>query len=227
MLRDMMYPLADGFVFQTAEAQRYFSKKIQKRSTIIANPIKANLPEPFEGERTDRVVALGRLEPQKNYPLLFRAFKRVAEKRDGLTLDIYGGGSQQENLAKLIAEMGMENKIFLRGISANVHDEVLDASAFVLSSDFEGMPNALMEAMAIGLPCISTDCPCGGPEFLIDNEVNGLLVPVKDEEALVNALERVLSDKNFSQRISENAVKLREECNLERIADKWLEFIEK
>jgi glycosyltransferase involved in cell wall biosynthesis len=112
------------------------------------------------------------------------------------------------------------------GFCRDVHSRIADAALYVMSSDFEGMPNALMEAMSIGLPCISTDCPCGGPKMLIENRVNGILVPVRDVSALEREMDFMLSSPDKAKEMGENAVKIRDMLSSEGIAQQWLSFIE-
>ena len=120
----------------------------------------------------------------------------------------------------------MENRIFLPGVVENVKEKIYDSSLFVMTSDYEGMPNALMEAMALGLPVISTDCPCGGPKFLIENNINGILVEPNDIDELKNAIIKVLSDEGYSKMIAQNASEISEKLNPVKINDCWKTFIE-
>ena len=128
-------------------------------------------------------------------------------------------------MEKLISQLNMKNRIFLPGKTDNIKEEIYDTSLFVLSSDYEGMPNALMEAMALGLPVISTDCPCGGPKFLIENKKNGILVPVNDEKKLKEEIENVLKDKELARELSSNANKICIELNPIEINKKWEKYI--
>lgn len=186
--RNVLYNLSDGVVFQTPDAQHYFSSRIQSKGVIINNPIKPDLPEPFTGERKKCIVATGRLENQKNYTLLFEAFAVFRQKYPEYTLDIYGEGSLLKQLKQLTVDLKIDKQTTFKGVVANWHQEARDANMYILSSDYEGMPNALMEALAIGLPCIATNCPCGGPRLLIENGVNGLLIPVNDKDALIKCM---------------------------------------
>ena len=127
----------------------------------------------YIGERTKRIVAVGRLEAQKNYPLLIKAFYLISNEFKDYIVEIYGEGQERSELSKLINELNLNNRVLLMGRHSDVHERIKDASLYVLSSDYEGMPNALMEAMALGLPCIATNCSGGGPKTLITNEVNG------------------------------------------------------
>lgn len=220
----ILYPLADGFVFQTQEAKEYFSKKIQKNSIVIPNPINKDfLCEPYNGEREKNIVTVGRLEKQKNHKLLIQAFSKLPKEFQEYKLIIYGEGSLRNELQEQINTLGLENRIIIAGQVEDVKKEIYKASVFVLSSDYEGMPNALMEAMALGIPCISTDCPCGGPKFLIKNGYNGYLVPVNNIEELSKVIKEVLENNQID--ISKNANKIIEDLNPSKINKKWQEYI--
>ena len=218
-------PLADGCVFQTAQAQAWFPQKLQKRSAIILNEVNESF---FKTERTGakHVVSLGRLSAQKNYAMLIRAFGRIAGKHPDQDLLIYGKGDHAEMLEQMIGELGLQERVKLMGVTTKVHDVHSKAGVFVLSSDYEGMPNALMEAMAVGVPSISTDCPCGGPEMLIRDGENGLLVPVGDEEAMAAALDKLLSDPHLAQKMGEQARADAQRYTPEKIFKKWKAFID-
>ena len=123
--------------------------------------------------------------------------------------------------------MHLGNRVFFKGNYSPIYDKLKDASLFVLSSDYEGMPNALMEAMALGIPCISTDCDGGGAKFLIENNVNGLLVPKGDVIALANAMQIILSDSDKAKKLGLEAAKIQKKLAPEVIYRKWEEFIEK
>lgn len=161
-LMKVLYPLADGFVFQTEDAKQYFAKKIQEKSIIIPNPIKKEFLNKniYTGDRDKIIVSVGRLEVQKNHNLLIDAFYDINDQIRDYKLIIYGEGSLRTMLQKKINSYGMKDRILLPGITNNIIDKIEKAKLFILSSNYEGMPNALMEAMALGIPSISTDCPC-------------------------------------------------------------------
>lgn len=172
----ILLPMADGCVFQTSDAQRWFPAKLQKKSKIIYNAVKEDFynveRKPIRGE----IVTCGRLTEQKNHAMLIDAFARVKKKYPFVTLKIYGEGDLRKELHKQILDLNLDDNVFLMGATNNVERVLETADLFVLSSDYEGMPNALMEAMAVGVPCVSTDCPCGGPrELLGDNSRNKLV----------------------------------------------------
>lgn len=226
-LRKVAYFNADHFVFQTPDAQAYFSQRIQKKATIVLNPLSGHIPEPFNGEREKRIVSVCRLNRQKNIPLLVRAFSDFAKQYPDYTLEIYGDGSIRKDMEILIDEMNMANRIFLKGFCHDVHQKIRNASMFVLSSDYEGMPNALMEAMAIGLPCISTDCPCGGPRMLIKHGQNGLLVPVANQERLTDAMCYMVEHPEMALEMGRCAEEIRVKAEAKQIASEWEKLIDK
>ena len=230
ILSKILYPKTDGIVFQTEEAKKYFNRKIQNKSVIIPNPIKKEFftNEQSTSKKEKIIVSVGRLEKQKNHNLLIDAFFDISKKFPDYKLIIYGEGSLRKQLEKKIQSLNMQDKVILPGIVDNIQDKIKQAKVFVMSSDYEGMPNALMEAMALGLIVISTDCPCGGPKFLIENNKNGFLVGVKNMKELSTAIEKALklSEKEI-KKISENARKFVSKLNEEEINKIWYEYIEK
>lgn len=184
----VLLPMADGCVFQTKEAQEWFPERLQRKSKIIYNAVKEDF---YQIERTPvrgEIVTCGRLVEQKNHALLIDAFSEVLKKYPFVTLKIYGEGALREKLQHQINDLGLEKKAFLMGATSDVEKVLQTADLFVLSSDYEGMPNALMEAMAAGVPCISTDCPCGGPRELFGEDASDKLVPCNDSAQLAEAI---------------------------------------
>lgn len=217
-----LLPLADGCVFQTRDAKAWFPEKLQKKSAIICNAVK---PEFYEVQRLPvpgEIVTCGRLEEQKNHALLIEAFARMQERRPDTVLKIYGEGSLRPMLERQIAALGLTDKVLLMGATNNVAAALRTAALFVLSSDYEGMPNALMEAMAAGVPCVSTDCPCGGPRELFGAELANHLVPCRDAAALADAMERTLTGaedgKAFRQRAAEFAP--------DKVYATWMQYLD-
>lgn len=220
---------ADGYVLQTKDAQAYFGGEIAKRSVVIPNPlfIEGDYPtEQYTGEREKIIVTTGRLNKQKNHLLLIRAFKRIADEFPDYKLIIYGEGPERQNDEILISELGLQGRVLLPGTIDNVPKKIYKSSLYVLSSDFEGMPNALMEAMALGLPCISTDCPCGGPRELTTDEKDCMLIPVGDEISLASAMKRVLNDSGFAMELGKNAMEIRERLSSDKVCKRWYDFFQ-
>lgn len=219
---------ADGYVFQTKEAKEYYSLKCFSSGIVIPNPLLGteNMPSTiFNGSKIPQIVTAGRLNKQKNLELLIRAFNKIHVKFPSHKLVIYGEGPERKNLENLIHTLHLENAVSMPGSVQNVIELIYDKELFILSSDFEGMPNVLMEAMSLGLPCISTNCPCGGPAELITDGYNGLLIPVNDETALTSAISRLLTDSFLSEKLSKNAFKIREIFDLDVISRQWLNYI--
>lgn len=157
-----LYPLANGFVFQTEQAKEYFNSIVDCPNRIIVNPISENfIRERYKEDREKKIVAVGRLEPQKNHKLLINAFKEIYKKHPDYVLEIYGKGSLEENLKKQVNQLELNSAIIFKGNSDSIENDIYKAKAFVMTSDYEGMPNSLLEAFALGIPCVSTDCPCG------------------------------------------------------------------
>ena len=223
-LRDFTYPLSDGFVFQTQEAKDFFNEKIKQRSTIIYNPLVDNIPARSDA-RAKTIVTAGRLTKQKNHALLIRSFAAFHKEFPDYKLVIYGEGEQRAALQQQIAELGLEDCAFLPGASKTLLKEMTSAAMFVLSSDYEGMPNVLAEAMAIGLPCISTDCIGGGAKALIRHGVNGLLVPRGEEQPLLDAMRSLAENEALAESLGREASKLKETLSNQRITQQWLEYI--
>lgn len=223
----LLMRLADGLVFQTEDAKDYYRQRGYKEGAVIPNPLPSeNLPI-YEGDRECVIVTAGRLEAQKNTAMLIEAFSRIAERYPKYRLVIYGEGRLRGQLQEQIGALHLENQVCLAGNIPDVLEKIKSAGLFVLSSDFEGMPNALIEAMALGLPCISTDCPCGGPRELIEDGVNGLLVPVGDATATAEAIEKLLKDSVYANKLGKSARKIREKLNIERIGQMWVDYISK
>ncbi|MBQ6394904.1 MAG: glycosyltransferase [Atopobiaceae bacterium] len=222
ILKHFAMPLADHVVFQTDYVRGFYPGAVRIKSTVIPNPVRDDLPEPFEGTRSHVIVAACRLAKQKNLPMLFRAFKRFAEDHPDYTLVVYGGGPERKPLEELIRELGIEDRVSLPGFAANVEERMVDAAMFVSSSDHEGISNSMLEALAMGIPSVVTDCPVGGAAQSIENGVSGILTPVGDEDAFLRAMVRVADEPGLAERLGTEAAKIRLRLPLERIARRWL-----
>lgn len=222
------YVKSDGYVFQTDQAKNYFSfsKHIVEASRVIPNPLSQIFLEDLPEENRGKVIInVGRLEKQKNQLSLIDAFAQLAEQNKDYTLEIYGEGTLREQLQQKIAEYHLQQRITLCGNVDDLITKMRGASLFVLSSLYEGMPNALMEAMALGLPVISTDCPCGGPGTLIKSGKNGILVPVNNTLKLTKALELMISDDDYAMKLGKQAKKIKQDFNPQQIFVLWDNYI--
>jgi len=230
-LRRWAYPLADRIVVQTQGALSYFSSGLQPRVSIIPNPvllpnereqIADNLiVERFSSKDSTRsVIAMGRLTKQKGFDMLLQAFARLKDIHSEWTLIILGEGELRTELEALRGTLGLSDRVHLPGVVKNPYKVLVQADIFVMPSRFEGFPNALCEAMACGLPVISTDC-LSGPREIIRDGVDGILVPNEDVEALAAAMERLMSDEAERKRLSTRAPEVLERYSLEKIMGMW------
>ena len=225
IVRALTLPLIDGFVFQSKGAKSYFNKKVQLKSVVIPNPVWVRKEDfPIIRERRKVIVTVGRLHAQKNHKLLIDSFAKIADDFQDYNLEIYGDGELREQLSKQIMNLGLSERIILKGTSKKIHSLIYDASLFVLTSDYEGLPNTLMEAMALGLPCISTDCRPGGARELINDGVDGIIVPCGNVNRLAEAMKKILADSNHAQMLSENAKTKMKKYSPSIIYDKWEDF---
>lgn len=226
-LLKMLVHRSDGYVFQTDTVKSWYKKYTKKKQMwVIPNAINDEfLNQKRNNIREKKIVAVGRLEMQKNYPMLLKAFSMIDKKYDEYTLEIYGIGPLENEIKKMMMELGIEQKVFLHGFSKSIQKEIKDATLFVMTSTHEGMPNALIEAMAMGLPCVVTDCAGGGPRYLINDGINGFLVPVNDVELLKIRIEMILSDPSLANTLSNNAIKIQERLNPMKIYKQWHEVI--
>lgn len=198
----IIFLLADGCVFQTKDAQKYFFRKTIAKSTIIFNPVNLKFyNRKWEIGGSD-IVLIGRLQDQKNPILALNAFILIADEFKNLNLKFYGDEELKSTILKIAQMNNVSNRVKIMGKTNNVEDVLERAALFILSSDYEGMPNALMEAMTVGVPVISTDCPCGGPRMLISNKMQGILTPCGDEKKLATAMRMVLKDRCFQEKMS-------------------------
>lgn len=216
---------AQLFVFQTETVRDWYKGRI-KDCVVIPNAINEQfIREEYTGNRKPVIVGAGRLTEQKNFSLLITAFARVASEFPEYNLIIYGKGPKENELLSLVKSLDLSDRVSLPGQIDNMPEEMEKASMFVLSSDYEGMPNVLMEAMALGLPCVSTDCDGGGAKFLIENDRNGLLVSKNDADALYEAIVKILKDHELAKSLGHQARRIIDKLNPDKIYDLWEQTI--
>ena len=159
--------------------------------------------------------------------MLIKAFEQVVKKYPQKTLVIYGDGPYKEETLQLVNKLKLNEKVYLPGDVLDVAKKIKDAAIFALPSDTEGMPNALMEAMALELPCVATDCPCGGPKTLIQDGVNGFLCDVNDVDTMADRIIKLIEHPELAKQIGEKAGEIRKTCCIEQISARWREYIER
>lgn len=226
IIRCLVIGKIDGFVFQTESAKRYFSGKIQDKSVVITNALTLDTFEASADEpRKKVIVSIGRLSQQKNHKLVIDAFAKIHKSIPEYTLEIYGDGELKEYLIRYISEKKLCDKVSINAPTPYVHMEIKNASVFVLGSEYEGMPNALLEAMALGLPCITTDFQPGGAVEIITSGINGIIVPNNDCDAMAKAILALISDEKLRDYIGGNAKKVIGKFAPQKIFDQWESFL--
>lgn len=216
-----IYRLADKIVYQNAYEKSCFDKVLANRGYIIPNPIAVNTQK----EDTEEMIiaTAGRLGPQKNQAMLIRAMAQVHEKYPEVKCRIYGEGALREALQQQIRALKLENVVTLEGNVSDIHERLAKCSIFVMTSSFEGLSNALIEAMMMGLPCITTNFP--GVDELIASGENGLLVPLNDHMALAQQIERLIGDRAFAMKLANNAKEYAQQFRAEVVLQQWREVI--
>lgn len=228
IIRNWCVKHTDGFMFQSEGARDFFNAEVAKRSVVIHNSVSVPVEKyPMPEVRDNRIVSVGRLHEQKNHALLIDAFAKIADDFPDCTLENYGDGQLREMLQQRIDQLGLTSRIKLLPARKDVFDAIRTARLFVLSSDYEGMPNALMEAMALGLPCVATDCRPGGARTLVEDGVNGFVVPRMNADALADRMRYVLSHPEVANTIAHGGRKIAETHTERKTFDKWEEFIER
>ena len=226
LMRRITYPFATGLIFQTKQAASFFPKSQQKKGIVLPNPLDlSRIPEPYVGEREKIVVSAGRLETQKNFPLLIKAFSTFYQNHSDYKLVIYGEGSLRKELEKYAASLLPDSAFSFPGNATDLPERINKCSVFALSSDYEGIPNVLIEALAMGVPSVSTDCAPGGAAELIDDDVNGFLVPIGDEKALAAKMSELVDHTDIAERFSKESIAIKEKLDANIVCERWLDFL--
>lgn len=217
-----------GAVFQTEDAARFYSKDLQQRGIVIPNAIE--LPKSYIRQRSTArlktVVSVGRFQNiQKRYDIMLKAFSLFAESHPDYILKLYGSGDDIFLIKQWCQELNISNKVKFMGVISDAPDVIKEDGMFLITSDYEGIPNALLEAMAAGLPVISTDCSPGGAKMLISDHENGLLVPVRDINAIANAMAEFADDRELSEKCSKNAQYVINTFAPQKIIQQWNEYL--
>lgn len=158
--------------------------------------------------------------------MMITAFKRVLTDYPDKKLLIFGDGELKESLEAFIKDEGVENNVFLMGKTDDVPSALKNAEVYLMTSDYEGMPNALLEAMAAGLPVICTNCPCGGPKMVIEDGINGFLINTGASDELAEKMRIVFGDERLRKELSKNAKIKAEDFLPEVINAKWKAYLE-
>lgn len=218
------YAHSDYCFFQLEKARDFFGERVAKHSFVIPNPyVPIEGVTPFDGNRKKTVVSAGRFADQKRFDILIQAFAMVHKLHPEHRLVLYGDGDCKKMYLDLSQKLGIEDYVDFPGYVKNVAYCIREDGIFVLSSDYEGIPNSLIEAMSVGLPCVATDCTPGGPDYLTNSGKRGLLVPIRDTDAMAKAICRIIEDPVLADSLSKEAAKIVEVLDVEGINKMWIE----
>lgn len=229
ILRKIFLRKIDGFVFQTNGAKEYFPESIQRKSIVISNPIYIDPRDyPTPKSRRKIIVSVGRLHDQKNHKLLINAFNKISSEFPEYKLEIYGEGDLKTDLEMQIIKLGLNGNVFLKGTYKDLLNRIIDSSLFVLTSDYEGMPNALLEAMSLGIPSISTDCKPGAARELIENGITGIIVKRGNLKELIDAISFMLNNPTIANEMGNNSrKKILQNHSIDVIFNLWNNYIDR
>jgi glycosyltransferase involved in cell wall biosynthesis len=218
------YKKSDFCIFQLEDARDFFPDDVRKHSFVIPNPyipVKTNIESTPERKKT--IVSVGRFVQQKGYDVLISAFSEVYKKHPDYKLVLFGDGPLKTTYDEQVKTLGIDDAVVFPGYSDNPTESIMNEGIFVLSSRFEGIPNSLIEAMAVGVPTVSTDCPSGGPRFLSDDGKRSILVPINDSKRLENAINKIIETPQLAEELSRKGMEIREVLNEEIIRKQWID----
>ena len=225
ILRELLYGTADKVVLQTEDAKAFFGNKVKNKSAIIMNPLPQNV---FDSRsdcvREKSVIESGRLVDYKRVDITVKAFAQFRKTHPDYCLKIFGKGPLEDEIQQVINELNIGECAKLCGFSNNMYEEFSKGGMYVSSSSCEGVSNAMMEALALGIPVIATDCPVGGSRLCINDGEDGLLIPIEDVEALSEAMCKMADNQKFAEQMARNAMKKSETWTVETVWDRWLEL---
>ncbi len=231
-LHKWTYFLADKIVVQTQRAIHALPPRLQKGGCVIPNPVqipneqshKHLVSDPNLDEYEYCLIAVGRLEQQKGFDILLKAFAMLKDDHPKWKVTIFGEGKLSSDLILLCQQLDIEDRVYFPGREKNIYHKLQNADIFVMSSRYEGFPNALCEAMACGLPVISTDCPYG-PREIIRDGIDGLLVPNENVLELASAMGKLMNDAAKRKYLAQRATEITDRFGVEQIMKNWEEVI--
>ena len=225
--RKLLIWRAQAVVVQTQSIADRMPSSVRNKQTIIYNPIsdKYTSGSALGSEKKDLIVSVGRLSPQKNQKMMIDGFKELLNVKPDYRLEIYGEGEIHEEIESYIKERGLADKVLLKGRCNELQNVLNRAKFFVLTSDYEGMSNAMMEALYVGLPVVTT--AVSGTEELIVNGENGVIVPIRDTKAYTDAIIDLVTNESKLKAMAKKAVEIKDKIEINSIVSRWTALIEK
>lgn len=224
LINKLLYRKYDYCVFQTEQVRQYY-RKDPKHSSVIANPC-PRVPYVRSSKGEKIIAAAGRLSEDKGFDTLIKAYNLKKEELNDYKVVIYGEGNYRKKLEQLINDLCLSGKVILYGKVKDLPKHLSEASLFVLTSWYEGIPNVLIEAMSIGLPIVATDCAPGGARLLMDNGCRGgIIVPVQDEHKMAEAIKYMIDNPEYADKMGKLGMDI---CNIyspEKIGTEWMDII--
>ncbi len=217
---------ADAGIFQTDDEAVFYGFANSLKKFVIPNPLDCRtFPKPYTSARAKKIVNFCRVTTEKNLPLLIDAFELLRKDYPEYSVEIYGDGAEKQNIIEYIEKKGLSDVVSVLPERRDVLECVKNSAMFVSTSNREGISNSMLEAMAIGLPCICTDCPAGGAKMMINNRENGLLIPMNDVDALYKAMKELIDNAELTDKISKNAVKIRDRLEPDKICSQVMDAV--
>ena len=217
---------ADFCVFQLHKQGEWYGNKVMSHSKVIPNAfIPTGHIKPYNGSRNKTIVSVGRFVYEKRYEVLLDAFMIVHTKHEQYKLIIYGDGPYREKYKSIVSDYNLNDYVEFPGYIDNAMNIISSAEVFVLPSLYEGMPNSLIEALAVGIPTVSTNCTPGGPDFLTEHGKRGILVPVNDASAMADAICQIIENKELSTRLSKLGPEVVSILGKDKITNEWINFL--
>lgn len=225
--RNLLYRKAFGILAQTQMSKEYFKGNLFRKTQVIYNPITMSLNDvgsALNTKKSNTIVTAGRLVSQKRHDLLIKSFSKFKTTHPDYQLIIYGEGTEKEKLISLTKKLGLFKDVSFPGNAKDLWEKIKSAKMFVMSSDFEGMSNSMIESMCLGIPTISTRV--SGATDLIQNNHNGILIDTGDDEALYQSLCKVADNEGFASKLGQNGTKLYNKLSVDVISKEWLDYID-
>ncbi len=222
-IRNLVYIFSKKIILQTHKTKECFPRILHKKIEVISNPIPTDMPKPRSCEEREKtIISVGRLIPSKNHRLLVEVFKNIVEKYPEYQLIILGEGTERKKLEELVSNMGLENKVFIKGFCDNVYEELGKNGIYVSTSLSEGLSNSLLEALAMGIPVIASECPVGGERESIEDGINGYIIEPNNSKQLFERLDTLISDRELYNSMCEQYHTARLKYDEKRIMEEWL-----